>query len=312
MKDKQSSQSAELNADHGDRDPSFGAGLGGFVITPQPPLAHQPTEGALDHPPAWQDFEAHGGGGAFDDFDRQFGAEALNPVGERLPSVTAIDPQDAPPREPAQAPAQQDLCAGAFGGAGRGHGHAEPRPHGVHQQRPLAPFDPLAGVLANLAAVTSGFYTLTVQNRGRWPAALAVSFPNERAQRSVERGPLVVADPLPEDRANRFPSGKAGGQITPWAATLDGIQDGSQAAPPINGWAAALGRLGEQRFEVSPLGLRETGLLYDVFHAPTEAALKIGRPTPSRMSTHPSTILSLTIQQTREPQRQSAKSDCSD
>jgi hypothetical protein len=43
----------------------------------------------------------------------------------------------------------------------------------------LAAFDPLAGIITNVAAVTCGFHTLTVQNRRRGPAALAVSFADE-------------------------------------------------------------------------------------------------------------------------------------
>jgi hypothetical protein len=64
--------------------------------------------------------------------------------------------------------------------------------------------------------------------------------------------------------------------------------------------------------EVSPLGIRETGVIDGVFHALTEAALKIGRRTPSRMSTHPATYLSPATQQTREPQRKSTDFDYSD
>ena len=282
MKDKESSQSAELNSYHRDIDPSFGAGLRGFVIAHQSALTHQPAEGAFHDPTAWQYGEASGIVGAFDDLDRQFGAESLDPLGERLTGVAAIHPQDAEPGEPAQDPAQHLLCSIAFGGAGWGHGYAEHQPQGIHQQMPLAAFDPLAGVIANRAAVTSGFYTLTVQNRCRWPAALAVSFPNERAQCVVERGPLAVADPLPEDMVNRFPMGEISGQITPRTATLDEIQDGIQDAPPINRWASAFGGFGEHRFEVSPLGIRETGLIYGIFHAPTEATLKISRLSPSR------------------------------
>jgi hypothetical protein len=51
------------------------------------------------------------------------------------------------------------------------------------------------------------------------------------------------------------------------------------------------------------LGIREAGFIEDVFHAPTEAALKMSRPRQSRMSTHPSIILCRTSQPTREPQR---------
>jgi hypothetical protein len=40
------------------------------------------------------------------------------------------------------------------------------------------------------------------------------------------------------------------------------------------------------------LGIGKTGVIYGVFHAPTEAALKIGRLNPKWMSTHPATFLS--------------------
>src|SRR5271169_2482337 len=181
MHDEESSQSAELNSYHRDMDPSFGAGLGGFVVAHQSPLAHQPTEGSLHDPTARQDFEADGGVRAFDDFDRQLGTKCPDPLGEGLPGVAAIHPQDAQPGEPAQYPAQNHLCPVAFGGAGRSYGHAKHQPQGINQQMSLAAFDPLAGVIANSAAVTSGLYTLTVQDRRRWPAALTVSSPNQGA-----------------------------------------------------------------------------------------------------------------------------------
>src|ERR1035438_7112139 len=144
MKDEESSQAAELNADHGDTDPSFSAGFRGFVIADQSALPHQPAEGALNDPTAWQDFETRGVIGAFDDLDCQFGAQPLDPLGERLAGIAAIHPQDAEPGEPAQHPAQNHLCPVAFGGAGRGYGHAEYQPQGIHQQMSLAAFDPLA------------------------------------------------------------------------------------------------------------------------------------------------------------------------
>lgn len=274
MNDEESSQSAELNSYHRDMDPSFGASLGGFVITHQSPLVHQPAEGSLYDPAARQDCEAGGGVGAFDDFDGQLGTKCFDPLGEALTSVAAIDPQNAQPGEPAQHPAQNDLCPIAFGGAGRGHSHTQHQPQGINQQMSLAAFDPLAGVIANTAAVPRGFYALTVQDRCRWPASLAVISPNEGAQCVVERGPLVVAYPLPEDMVNRFPSGKVPGQITPRTATLDEIQDGIEDAPSINGWTSAFGRFREHWFEVSPLGIRETGLVYGDFHAQRKLRLK--------------------------------------
>jgi hypothetical protein len=111
----------------------------------------------------------------------------------------------------------------------------------------------------------------------------------------------VVASPLPEAMIDGLPRRKVGGQITSRAATLDDIQDGIQDAPPIRGRASAFGGFGQHGFEVGPLGVSETGVIFGVFHAPTEAALKMSRLKPSRMSTHPSIIRSLTPDQTRRP-----------
>ena len=301
MNDKESSQSAELDSYHRDIDPSLGAGCGGFIIAHQAALTHQPAEGSFHNPAARQNFETHGGVGAFDDRDDQLGTKSFDPFGEGLASVAAIHPQNAKPSEPAQHPAQNHLGSVAFGGTGWGHSHAEHQSQSIHQQMALPSLDPLAGVIADAAAVTSGLNALTVQNRRRRPAALIVSFSDERAQRIVERRPLMVNDPLPEDMINRFPMGEVCGQITPRATTLNQIQDGIDDSPPIHWRASAFGRFGQHWFEVSPLGIRETGVIYGVFHAPTEAALKMSRQTPSRMSTPPSTNLSRTSQQFRAP-----------
>ena len=305
MRDKESSQAAELNADHGDIDPSFRTGFRGFVIADQSALPHQPAEGTLNNPTAWQDFETRGVIGAFDDLDCQFGAQPLDPLGERLAGIAAIHPQDAEPGEPAQHLSQNQLRPGAFGGAGRGHDHAEHQPQRVHQQMPLAAFDPFGGVLAHTAALTVGLHALTIQNGRRGPAALAADFSDEGAQRVLEDRPLVIERPLPENMVNSFPRRKVGGQISSRAATLDDIKDGIQDAPTVGGRASAFGGFWEHRFEVSPLGIRETGFIYGIFHAPTEAPLKIGRQTPSWMSTHPSLFFHSLSNRPLESQRRS-------
>jgi hypothetical protein len=105
----------------------------------------------------------------------------------------------------------------------------------------LAAFDPLAGVVTDVTAVTGGLDAWTVQNGRRWPAALAASFPDERSERIIERRPLMVGDPLPEHMTDRFPVGKVGGQITPRATTLDQIQDHINDPPPIYRRATASG-----------------------------------------------------------------------
>jgi hypothetical protein len=83
-----------------------------------------------------------------------------------------------------------------------------------------------------------------------------------------------------------LPRRKVGRQITPRAATLDDIQEGIEDSPPIRRWASAWGGFGQHGFEVSPLGIRETGVIYGIFHALTEAALKMSRLNPRPLSTH--------------------------
>ncbi len=307
MKVEESSQTAELNSDHRDIDPGHGTGFGGFVIAHEAALVHQPAEGARHDPAARQDFEALGRVGAFNDLDSQFGAACFDPLGEGLAGIATIHPQDAQPGEPAQDSAQKQLGAGAFGGVGWGHGHAEHQPHRIHQQMPLAAFDAFGGVITHETAVPRRLDTLTVQNRGRGPAAFVVGSTHERAQRVVEGRPLVVERPFPEDMIDGFPRRKIGGQITPRAATLDDIEDGIQDAPPVGWWASAFGGFGEHRLEVSPLGIGEAGFIYGVFHAPTEAALKMSRPNPYQMSTRSSFFFHSSSSRPTESQRLSQK-----
>lgn len=79
MNDQESSQSAELDSDHRDIDPSLGTGLGGFVIAHESPVPHLSAEGSLHHDPAErQNFEASGIVRTFDDRDGQLGAQRLS------------------------------------------------------------------------------------------------------------------------------------------------------------------------------------------------------------------------------------------
>jgi len=116
---------------------------------------------------------------------------------------------------------------------------------------------------------------LAVQNGGGGAAAFALRSPDESAERVVERGPQVMERPVPENMIDRFPRRKVGGQVTLGDAAFDHIEDGVQDAPQIGPWPTALGGFGKHRFEIGPLGFREAGVVDGVFHASTEAALKI-------------------------------------
>ena len=89
-------------------------------------------------------------------------------------------------------------------------------------------------------------------------------------------GPLVVGDPLAEDVANGFPAGKVGGQIAPRTAAFDQIQDGVNDSAAILGRASAFGQFGQQRFEISPLGVGQVGVVFGDFHRLKSATAKDG------------------------------------
>src|ERR1039457_5831743 len=131
MNDEASSEAAKLDSNHGDIYPSLGAGLGGFVIAHPSALTHQPAEGSLHDPAAGEDFEAGRVIGTFDHFDREFGAEALDPLSEGCAGIATIHPQNPQPGEPAQHAAQKYLGSVALGAAGRGHGYAEHQPQSI-------------------------------------------------------------------------------------------------------------------------------------------------------------------------------------
>ena len=86
----------------------------------------------------------------------------------------------------------------------------------------------------------------------------------------------MIECPAPKDVIDGFPRWKASRQITPGDAAFDDIQHGVQNSSQIGGWPTALGTLGQHRFEIFPLSIGEAGIVYGVFHASTEAPLKIG------------------------------------
>ncbi len=263
---KESGQSAELNSDHGNVDPCFGAGRRAFVIADQASVVHQPAESAFDHPAPRQDFKALNIIGAFDHLDFQLGSQRFNPVSKGVPGVTAIDPQEAEPSKPAQHPAQDRLAAVALGGISRGDDHAQDQAQGIYEQIPLAAFEALARVETDRAAMPGGLDALAVQYRGRGLAALALSFPNQDPQGIIEGRPQMTALPAPENTIDRLPRWKIGRQIPPLDARFDDIEDGIEHLAKAGAGPASFGGFGQHRFDIFPLGVGEAGSVFGVFH----------------------------------------------
>ena len=85
-------------ADMSDEDPRLGTGDGLFPIFRQSPASVQPCESALDHPSAWDDLEALGGVGAFDDLHCP-AADLVQSAAQLRPCVAAIGKDMAQPGE---------------------------------------------------------------------------------------------------------------------------------------------------------------------------------------------------------------------
>jgi hypothetical protein len=110
-----SNQSSELNSYHRDISPSFSSGFVSLVISDQAAVAHQPAEGALDDPAAGQDFESLGLIRTLDYLHLQFRSEVPDPLRKVRSAISAVDPKQAQPMEPAQGALQQALRAFALG-----------------------------------------------------------------------------------------------------------------------------------------------------------------------------------------------------
>jgi len=99
------------------------------------------------------------------------------------------------------------------------------------------------------------------------PLALAVPlirFPAGFNRRREE--PIDGCEPI---MIHSFPMAKIGRQITPRTATFDHIQGGIDNAPPIHWRTSTFGGFGRHRFEISPLGVGEVGLVSSGFYRPT-------------------------------------------
>ena len=89
---EKSGQATDLDSDHGDVNECFCAGQGGFIVTNQSAVMHQPAERALDDPATRQHFKAAHVVGTFDDLDVELGTAGFNPVGKGGASIATIGP----------------------------------------------------------------------------------------------------------------------------------------------------------------------------------------------------------------------------
>jgi hypothetical protein len=125
--------------------------------------------------------------------------------------------------------------------------------------------------------MAGGLHALAVQHCRRGLAVFVPCLPHQSAQRVVERGPLVVQRPAPENMIHGLPRGKVGWQIPPGTAAFDQIRDGVNQAPPVLERASELGGLGQYRFEIVPLGVGKISVVSGDFHRLRGASADEGR-----------------------------------
>jgi hypothetical protein len=125
--------------DHGDDDHGFADVRAVFVVTGQPAVAHQPSEGSLDHPPPRQEDEPFDPDRPQDRLDHP-PAGGEHPVDQR-PAVPAVRPDEAQRREVTPCPPEDELGPVPVLDVGRMDDHRQQQPEAVDQQMPLAAED---------------------------------------------------------------------------------------------------------------------------------------------------------------------------
>jgi len=96
----------------------------------------------------------------------QLGPVVAHPLCKIVAAVAPVHPELSQPCKPTAHPLKHLLRPVAFRATCRGDNHSEHQPQRVHQNVALAPFDLLARVEADLAAVPVRLDALAVQDRG--------------------------------------------------------------------------------------------------------------------------------------------------
>ena len=271
-----------MNPDHGQMNPSFRAGFRTLVISNQSPVSHQPGEGPFDHPPFGQDGKSLHVVGTLDDLDFKLGPMFLDPIGESLTRVAAVDPKFAQPGEPSGDLAEHFLRAVPFGATGWSHPDPEPQTQGIDEHVALAPLDSLAGIVPHLAAVPVRLDALAVQDSRRGLLTSPLFQADAGPEGIVEGGPGLVERPSTEDVMDGLPRWIGRGQEAPGNSALEHIQDGIEHQASVRGRSAQFFGLRKHGPEELPLSVGEIGIVEGVFHAPTAAAPRMEAILPSR------------------------------
>src|SRR5260221_4029194 len=291
MKPWESSEAAELNADHGQMNPRFSARFGALVVSYEASLAHQPAKGSLDNPAPGQDRKSLHIVRAFDDLNLDLGPTILDPGLEILSGVAAIDPNLAQLGEPSGGLIEHWLRHVTFGAPGGSHYHSQQQTQGINQHVALSPLDPFACIVADLASVTVGFDALAVEDGGRGLLLPLLSDAHTDSQGVVERGPSLVQAPGAKDVINRLPPRIGRGHLAPRNTSLENLQDGIDDSSPVGRRSAIFFSSRKHGLEELPLRVGQIGIVEGVFHRPNCGSAENGKiPTTLSCQCHSITL----------------------
>ena len=245
------SDASEEDTSEGDMDHGLGAVDALLIVPHEPTPPGHPSEGALDDPAAWKDFEALRGIGPFDDFDGEVEEGGL--VHELGAVVGAIGEQVLEPG-PALAHAVEDhLRAGAVRDVGGGEVDHQQTTVGVDGDMSLTSDDLLASVITSCFRFSSLDPLAVDDAAGR--ARLASDPLTVKHQRHVVDGLEQEAPHEPaKPPVDRRPRRKVLRQHPPAAARAGQIPDRVQNLAQIRpGRPPALGRARQERLNPRPL-----------------------------------------------------------
>lgn len=264
--------------DHGKEHPGVGAVEGSFVVADQAAMLNQPSEGPLDNPSLGKDAESGFRRDSLDDFDLGSRVEAPDPAGELRFAESPIGQNLFEPMT-AENRSKKLLGSAAFGGVGRGNGHAQKPTQCIDTNEAFAPLGLFARIVTNQPAVRVGAHALAVDDPCGGLFVFALQSPQHLAQERNDALQHPRKRPASKVVVGGFPSRKIFWQHAPGTTTLENIENGVEHSPQARAGTSSSPRGGKKRREDMPLEVGDTGfvLVLSNFHRSKTAARKRSR-----------------------------------
>ena len=266
--------------DHSKEHPCAGAVEGSFVVADQAAMLNQPSEGPLDDPSLGKDVESRFCRDSLDDFDLCSRVEATDPAGELRSAESPIGPNPFEPMT-AENRSKKLLGSAAFGGVGRGNGHAQKPTQCIDANEAFAALGLFARIVAHQPAVCVGAHALAVDDPCAGLFVFALQSPQHLAQERIDTLQQPRTRPASKVVVDGFPSRKIFWQHAPRTATLENIENGVEHPPQASAGTSSSPRGGKQRREDMPLEVGDTGfvlVLSDFHRSKTAARNRSRRP----------------------------------